>query len=251
MIDFNPTRIRQGLAAQTVLATIDDALVANAESQKRRTYLGASAIGSLCERRVQYEYMGCDYDTDYKPSPRTQRIFARGHLGEEMVAKWIRMAGYELKTEKPNGHQFGFRVADGKFSGHCDGIITGGPDIETPCIWEHKCLGAKSWKQIENKGVAHSKPEYADQIALYQAYLELPAPALFTALNMDTMELYAEFIAFDKKRAQDASDRAVAIIQDTQAGALRPRISDDEDFWLCKNKSGKCQFWGRCHGDKF
>ena len=95
-----------------------------------------------------------------------------------------------------------------------------------------------------------SKPEYADQMALYQAYLDLPAPALFTAINMDSMELYAAFVPFDKKRAQDASDRAVAIIQDTQAGALRPRISDDEDFWMCRNKSGKGQDWRRCHGDQ-
>ena len=250
MIDLNPTRVKHGLAAQTFLAAVDDALVVNAEQQKRRTYLGASAIGSLCERRVQYDFMGLEYDRDYRPAARTQRIFARGHIGEEMVAKWIRMAGYELQTEKPNGYQFGFRVADGKFSGHCDGIIISGPGIDDPCIWEHKCLGAKSWNQISRRGVTGSKPEYADQMALYQAYLDLPAPALFTAINMDSMELYAEFVPFDKKRAQDASDRAVAIIQDTQAGALRPRISDDEDFWMCRNKSGKCQYWRRCHGDQ-
>jgi len=251
MIDLNPSRIKQSLAAKTVAAAIDDALVAKAQNQKRRAYLGASAIGSLCERRVQYEFMGCDYDTDYRPSARTQRIFARGHLGDAMAAEWIRMAGYDLKTEKPNGYQFGFSVADGRFSGHCDGIIMSGPDIEAPCIWEHKCLGSKSWNQIQKHGVERSKPEYADQMALYQAYLDLPAPAMFTALNMDSMELYVEFVAFNKKRAQDASDRAVAIIQDTEAGSLRPRISDDEEFWLCQNKSGKCQFWGRCHGDKF
>ena len=52
------------------------------------------------------------------------------------------------------------------------------------------------------RGVALSKPVYAAQIALYQAYLELPNPALFTALNRDTMELHCELVPFDASLAQ-------------------------------------------------
>ena len=54
-----------------------------------------------------------------------------------------------------------------------------------------------SWKDVVKRGLTLSKPVYAAQIALYQAYLELPNPALFTALNRDTMELYSELVPFD------------------------------------------------------
>lgn len=249
MIDFNPSKIKRSKATEAVCEAIDTALVRRAENKSRRAYLGASAIGSLCQRRVQYEFLGEPYDVDWRPSARTQRIFARGHMGEDLVARWLRGAGYDLQTQKPDGGQFGFSVADGRFSGHCDGIVRSGPAIDAPCLWENKVLGAKSWAQIDSRGVAKAKPEYADQVAIYQAYLDLTTPAMFTALNADTCEIYVEFIKFDKKRAQAASDRAVAIIQDSDAGALRPRISDDPEFWLCQNKSGRCEFWSRCHGD--
>lgn len=243
MIDLNPGHMRREEAAEAISAAVDAALVARAETQARRSYLGASAIGQPCERRVQYEYLHTDHDADYQPEARTQRIFARGHLGEDMMAEWLRAAGYDLRTEK-DGRQYRFETAGGRFAGHIDGVVMAGPGIETPAIWEHKCLGNKSFSAIDRNGVAKSKPEYADQIAVYQAYFDLTAPALFTALNMDTMTVHYELVKFDRRRAQAASDRAVAIIQDSEAGALRPRASDDSDFWICRN----CPFRARCHG---
>lgn len=247
MLDFNKSSMRQALAVRKIHDAIDNALVQNAQAQKRRNYLGASGIGSPCERRTQYEYLKQPYDADYKPSPRTQRIFARGHLAEELAIKWLRDAGFRLKTEDENGRQFRFQTANGKFAGHCDGIITQGPGLDTPCIWEHKAIGNKSFTALQSRGVEKAKPEYADQVAIYQAYFDLTTPALFQATNMDTMEIYLELIKFDKKRAQVASDKAVSIIQDSEAGALRPRVSDDPEYWLCANRTGKCPFWGTCH----
>lgn len=244
MLDFNPSALRRSSAVQGIHDAIDAALVKGANSERRRTYLGASSIGGGCERKIQYEYIGTDPDPGYTPDPRTQRIFARGHMTEQLAIGWLRNAGYDLRTEKADGGQFGFKTANGKFAGHCDGIIMSGPGIETPCIWEHKALGSKSWKAIEKHGLAKSKPEYCDQIALYQAYLDLTAPALFMATCMDDMAIYLELVPFDQKRAQAASDRAVAIILDSEAKALRPKVSDEVDFWLCKG----CQFRGRCHG---
>lgn len=246
-IDLNPSAFKRDKAVKQIHAAIDEALVAGAMNNKRRNYLGASAIGAPCERKVQYEFMKQAKDADWRPSPRTQRIFARGHIAEEMAIKWLTDAGYALSVANEAGFQFGFKSANGKFSGHCDGIIQSGPYIEAPCLWEHKALGSKSWRAIDKHGLAKAKPEYADQLAIYQAYMGLTEPALFQATNMDTMEIYFELVKFDKKRAQAASDRAVSIIQDSEAGALRPRVSDDPNFWLCQNKSGKCEFLGACH----
>lgn len=244
VIDLNPSHMRRTQAVRDIHAAIDAALVEWAMAQKRRTYLGASSIGSPCERKIQYEYTGQPFDADWRPEARTQRIFARGHLAEDLAIEWLRGAGFDLRTQKPDGGQFGFRTANEKFAGHCDGIIMSGPGIATPCIWEHKALGLKSWKLIERHGVVKAKPEYADQIALYQAYMDLTNPALFMATCMDDMQIYLEMVPFDKARAQAASDRAVAIIQDTEAGALRAKVSDDPDFWLCRN----CSFRRVCHG---
>lgn len=242
MLDFNSSAMRRSAAVQGIHDAIDAGLIANAKTEKRRAYLGASAIGAGCERRIQYEYTGTAYDPDYVPEPRTQRIFQRGHMTEEMAAGWLRQAGYDLRTTNAKGHQYGFKTANGKFAGHCDGVIMEGAGITTPCIWEHKALGSKSWKAIEKHGVVKAKPEYATQIALYQAYLDLTAPALFMATCMDDMEIYLEFVPFDQGRAQAASDLAVSIILDTEAGAMRPKASDEADFWLCKG----CAFKKRC-----
>jgi hypothetical protein len=244
MIDLNPSAFKRADAAQDILAAIDVALVADAETQARREYLGASSIGAPCERRVQFEYMGLPADPGYRPEARTQRIFARGHMMEDLAIGWLTSAGFTVRTRREDGSQFGFSAAEGRFKGHVDGVILSGPGIKTPCLWEHKAVGQKSWAAMAKNGIAKAKPEYADQIAVYKAYLDLTAPALFQATNCDTMEIYLELVPFDRKRAQAASDRAVAIIQDTEAGALRPRPTDDADFWLCRS----CPFRERCWG---
>ena len=245
MIDLNPTAFKRADETRAIHEAIDAALVAAAQTSKRREYLGASSIGGGCERRIQLEYLGTSPDADYRPDPRTQRIFARGHLMEELAIGWLTQAGYTIKTRRPDGSQFGFSTADGRFKGHVDGVIMSGPGIKTPCLWEHKAVGQKSWSQMSKaRKLADVKPEYADQIAIYQAYLNLTDPALFMATNCDTMEIHLEMVPFDKKRAQEASDRAVSIIQDAEAVALRAKASEDPAFWLCKG----CQSRGRCHG---
>lgn len=249
MLDFNPSAFQRSADVKKIHEAIDRALIQKAQQQSRRDYLGASGIGTACERRVQLQYMKHPYDADYMPSPRTQRIFARGHIAEEMAIEWLTLAGFQLKTHDKNGGQFRFEAAEGRFAGHCDGVIMSGPGMSEPGIWEHKAIGAKSFKAIESRGVIKAKPEYAAQIAIYQAYFNFTGPALFQATNMDTMEIYFELVPFDKKRAQQASDLAVAIIRDTEAGALRPPVSGDPDYWMCRNSTGKCEFWGKCHGN--
>lgn len=44
-----------------------------------------------------------------------------------MVA-WLRDAGFDLRTRKADGEQFGFSVADGRLQGHVDGVIVAGPE---------------------------------------------------------------------------------------------------------------------------
>ncbi len=84
---------------------------------------------------------------------------------------------------------------------------------------------------------------YADQVAVYQAYLDLPNAALFTVLNADTCERLHFLVPFDAHLAQKASDRAVMIIQATRAGELLDRITANPDDWRCRMCSHRERCW--------
>jgi len=101
-----------------------------------------------------------------------------------------------------------------------------------------------------------SKPIYAAQIALYQAYMEesfagiSKNPALFTAINKDTAELYHELIPFDGELAQRMSDKAVNIIKASEAGELLPRIATSRDFFECKYCAYQDRCWDQSVGEE-
>jgi len=97
---------------------------------------------------------------------------------------------------------------------------------------------------LVKKGLRESKPVYWAQVHIYMAYMEL-ACCLFTALNKDTQELYHELVSFDASLAQSTSDKAVNILQATDAGQQLPRIAANPDFYLCLC----CPYAERCwHG---
>ena len=61
-----------------------------------------------------------------KSSPPGRCIFDMGHFIEDMIAGYLRRAGFELKTHDSQGKQFGFSVADEQIRGHIDGVICSG-----------------------------------------------------------------------------------------------------------------------------
>ncbi len=251
-LDFNP----RASMADRINALVDAALIAEREATPPRTYLGASRLGHACERALQFEFVGAPKDEGADFGGQTLRIFEIGHQLEDLAIRWLRAAGIDLYTRKgnrPDGEQFGFSVAGGRIRGHVDGIIADAPaalGMHTPALWECKTMNAKNWRACVKDGVTLSKPVYAAQIAIYQAYMEssVPgisaAPALFTAINKDTAELHHELVTFDAALAQRMSDRAVRILQATDAGDLLPRIAASRDFFECRF----CAHAGRCWG---
>ena len=240
MIDFNSTSSISG----RLTALVDIGMQQARARQEVRRYLGASRLGVSCERALQYEFAQAPADHGREAEGRMLRIFERGHVIEDCMVEWLRSAGFDLRTRKADGEQFGFSEADGRLQGHVDGVIVGGPDgFAYPCLWENKCLGAKSWRDIEKNRLAVSKPVYAAQVAVYQAYLELHEhPAIFTAVNADTMEIYTELVPFDAALAQRMSDRAVKVIAATEAGELLPRSFADPTHFECR----MCTWQDRC-----
>ncbi len=248
MLDYN----HSASVADRINTLIDEALEAENAARPSRDYLGGSRLGVACERALQFEYADAPKDDGRDFDGRTLRIFAAGHVFEDLAIGWLHKAGFDLYTTKgnrPDGEQFGFSVADGRIRGHVDGIINAGPVLTGfPALWECKSLNDKSWKDTVKRGVAISKPIYAAQIATYQAYMEASVPgisqnpALFTAINKDTAELYHELVPFDGGLAQTASDKAVRIIRATEAGELLPRIAQSADFHECRF----CAWSDRC-----
>jgi hypothetical protein len=235
MLNFN----RANLSAASISVAINDAIeAAELPEENSRHYLGASAVGSECLRRIQYDWM-----VDPAHPSRTRDIFRRGHLFEALTREHLIRAGFTFAPDD----RLGFRAADGFFRGHADGIITAGPalpGVGYPCIWEHKALGDKGWKALERDGLEKAYPGYAAQVWLYQAYLDVTKyPAIFTALNSNTMERLHVLHLFNAERAQMWSDRAVAVIKATIAGELLPRFTEDATDWRCKMCGHRERCW--------
>jgi len=240
MMDFNSSSSLSG----QVSALIDEGMQRNRAQQPVREYLGASRLGVACERALQFEYAKAAVDHGRDTQGRMLRVFERGHVMEDCMVTWLRDAGFDLRTRKPDGRQFGFSDAHGRLRGHVDGVIVGGPEgFQYPALWENKCLGVKSWRDLQSKGLAVSKPIYAAQVALYQAHLQLHEhPALFTAINADSMEIYVERVPFDAALAQRMTDRAVKVISATEAGEQLPRGFNEATHFECR----MCAWQDRC-----
>jgi hypothetical protein len=243
-----------GVAA-AVNAAIDAALSKRNRAQPPRRYVSSSGLGRECLRQIQYDYLAVPKDEGREFEPKTLRIFEAGHVCEDIVASWLRAAGFDLRTHRRDGGQFGFSALNGRFRGHIDGcIVRGPPPIAFPALWENKALGAAPWKEVVKKGVVLARPIYAAQITLYQAYMDLPNPALFTALNRDTFELHCELVAFDGSLAQSASDRAVTVVTASDAQELLPRAVADRSSAVCRGGwtrgewHGPCAWQDRCWG---
>lgn len=259
-MDFTPSP--HAAFSEAFQALIDSAMEAKQQEEPGRTYLGASRLGEECERKLAYEYHKAPKDEGKHFHGKTLRIFDMGHDGETRMAEYLRLAGFTLLTERPDGRQFGFAVGWDeaaerfKISGHCDGIITAWnpvladpkwnpPAIHPemfPCLWENKALGAKSWTDTLKKGVKKSKPVYYAQMQLYMAYLEVGEhPGLFTAVNRDTGEIYAELVPFDQAAAQAASDRGARVVS-TADPKEAPRVAREPTDFRCKF----CDYADRC-----
>lgn len=240
VLDFN----RENVAATDINTQINALLDAAAlveQREERRTYLGASAIGSECLRKVQF-----DWQRESIHAARTKRIFSRGHMFEEISVKALGQAGFRMERGTA---ATAFSVVNDTFKGHADGIIVAGPEVDGlnyPALWEHKALGSSGWKKIEKYGLNVAYPVYYDQCQLYMAYLGLDAnPALFSAVNADTCHMLHLLVPFDPEAAQAASDRAVLVIKATQAGELLERIAKKPDDWRCKICSHKEFCWSQ------
>ena len=207
-----------------------------------RNYLGMSEIGDKCMRRVYYNTIGVP-----RPPFTGERLrqFEMGLYFEKMVYEWLTDAGFEIRTKNSRGDQFEFADAGGRIKGHIDGVIINGPQIPSlmyPALWENKSLKAKFWNAIVKHGLDKAEPQYHAQCQQYMAHGQL-INTLFTTINKDTAEIYHCIIPLSIPNAQKLSDRGVSILKAIDMGTPPPRVSANNDFFLCRMCDHKEHCW--------
>jgi hypothetical protein len=234
VVDFNPANRSEQPISIAINAVIDASIVA----EQTRGYLGASAIGHECLRRIQYDWM-CHPE---HPA-RLRDIFDRGHWAEARSRDHLIRSGFKFADED----RLQFTALDGMLSGHADGVIVNGPklsDIAFPCLWECKCVNNKGWRSLDRDGLAKAYPQYAAQVALYMHFLGVDAnPAMFTAVNADTCERLHLLVPYDAGLARATVMRAETVIAATRAGELLPRFTTDPNNWRCRLCGHKERCW--------
>lgn len=132
-----------------IIDIIKDNIVShNSKTNPPRAYIGASSIGDDCELKLWLRYN----KVDLRAPIAAKLLMAAndGHRSELLAAEYLRaIPGIELLTHQLDGTQYGFKLLDGKYKGHTDGIITGIPLApKTPHIWENKCCNEEKFKTL-------------------------------------------------------------------------------------------------------
>lgn len=208
------------------------------ESEPARGYLGASVIGHACDRYLwlSFRWAGAEVFDG-----RMLRLFDTGHRAEARFVDELRSIGVTVNETAEGGGQFAVQACGGHFRGHMDGAALGLP--EAPKTWhvlEFKTHNAKSFKDLQAKGVREAKPMHWAQVQVYMLLAGMTR-ALYLAENKDNAELYEERVHLDKDAAEALVARAQRIID-----AAEPplRLSEDPAWFACKF----CPFHAQCHG---
>jgi hypothetical protein len=230
------------------LAAVDKAMEEREARMPRRTYLGMSAIGGECSRKLWYSY--------HQPEPErfnaaTLRRFADGHRSEDLMADRLRLVdGITFLTLDPeSGRQFEVTDLDGRFKGHMDGVIKG--ILQAPHswhVWEGKCVNEKKFakfqslkqKRGEKETLKEWDPVYYAQAQCYMGYAEMSRHYLTvcTPGGRDWDSCRTEFNKADFEAIKDKAKRIL------EARVPLAKISNDPNWHVCK----WCHYSEKCHG---
>ena len=231
------------------LEAADAALVAVERARPGRDYLGMSALGDECSRRLWYSVHD---PLQEQFDAATLKRFADGNDCEQVLINRIRLvSGITLLTLDPHtGRQYRLEGCDGKLKGHPDGFVLG--LLQSPKTWhvfEVKACGEKTFNKLvklkaekgEKNALAAFNPIYHIQAQLYMGYAELTRHWLVccTPGARDWISVRTEF---DPVAFETLKDKAERILN---ARAPLAKLSNDPSWWICRT----CQYHARCHGE--
>jgi hypothetical protein len=229
-VDFSDADEHGCLAREPLNVEINVLIERAATTELPRGFLGASIVGHHCPRQIQFDWW-C------KPllADRVRLIFERGHFFEAQARKRLVAAGFMFAPPEA----LAFVALDGFLQGHADGVVTAGPAmpgtyLPFPCVWECKALNTKNFRAVARDGLGKAFPRYVVQVGLYQHFLGVLNPALFTCVNADSCELLHFTLPYDAAATSSWIGRAAEVIAATRKGELLPRFTTNSDDWRCR-----------------
>lgn len=230
------------------LDAADRALEVLETRRPRRRYLGMSALGQSCSRRLWYDYHAPSQGAAFDAA--TLKRFADGHASEDVMANRLRLVpGLTLLTIDPEtGRQWGFSDLDDRLKGHMDGAVAG--LMQAPKawhVWEGKCTNEKSFLAFvklrnadEKTALAKWNPTYYAQAVLYMHYSGMDRHYL-TVCTPGARDWASARTEADPGEAIRLVEKARRILDATVPLA---RISNDPAWHECRY----CQHHEVCHG---
>lgn len=239
--------IKEPVARDPLLEAIYQHIEEEGMKEQPRGYVGASSVGDDCELKI---WMALRYP-QHKKKKHAELIMAAndGHRGELLMAEYIREVhpDIELLTRDSEGKQFGYYDLDGKYQGHCDGLILGIPQApKTRHVWEHKVKNEKffdaiaKWKdKVDEKQVLYNWDYlYYCQAVTYMQYFDVTRHYM-TVAQAGTRKFTSIRTAENKALAKHLRDKADRINRYPSAPV---GISKHPSFWKCK----MCDFSNTC-----
>lgn len=205
------------------------------QTEGPRPYMGVSMLGHECSR---YLWLIFRWAVIEKFPGRMYRLFRRGQLEELQFTDDLKRIGCIVTHTGRDQLTVSF---GGWVKGHPDGIIESGlPEApKTPHIVEYKTHNAKSFAELQKKGVEEAKFRHWAQMQVYMLGKKLDR-AFYLAVNKDDDELYGERVKLERPRAQELVIRGEDIAVEP---FLPPPLSKDPTFFKCK----MCPCWTFCH----
>ena len=208
------------------------------QAEPPRGHMGCSQLGHACDRWL---WLSFRWAVQPKFPGRILRLFRRGQMEEATIVSDLRAIGLDVRGsgKQQTRVDFGCHV-----SGSIDAIIESGVP-EAPKkrhIAEFKTHSAKSFADLEKKGVADSKPEHWVQMQLYMHGTKVDR-ALYLAVCKDDDRIYTERINYDQEAAEKAIERGHRLALDDH---MPPPISTDPSWYQCKF----CDAHEFCHESK-
>ena len=224
---------------KTIAERIYDTYKRNGRMSNR---LGASIIGTECERALWYGFRWCA-GPDF--SGRMLRLFQRGHREEEVLVKNLRDIGYIVHEVDPEtGYQFELTERRGHFVDYIDGCLLG--VHEAPTTWhvlEMKTTNDKGYKALVKSGVEVAQPKHYAQCMAGMGLTGMTR-ALYISVNKNDDNIYTERIRYDAKFFKLLMAKAKRIIESPEPPE---RMSGAKPaFFKCK----WCDFNSICFAEK-
>lgn len=213
---------------------LKDAVEGGPVLQENREYIGMSALGSACSRRIWYDF---HWAYDRYVTKRIARIFERGDIEEARVVRDLQAVG--VNTWNVLENQIELVDHTGHIRGHPDGACNNVPGAEkTDHALEIKTMNSKRYADYVKKGLKATNPSYWGQAHVYMGECGY-SRMLFCVTNKDNEERHYERIHYDKQVHDECMSRGFDILTSEEA----PKKIGERTWFECK----MCDARGICH----